>query len=231
MTSAIPARPNSPLRVAIIGGTGKVSLELISLLHDRGDEAVAIFRNVDRANELAGLGAVPVVLDIESATESELAQVLAGADAVVFSAGAGGGDPARTMAVDFDGAVLAMAAASTASVNRFVMVSAMGAGGPVPTEGDMATYYRAKHDADLALMSTSLDWTILRPGGLTDAAATGMVTLGDTVEHGSVARADVAAVIVAVIDDASTVRRAWEFTSGTEPIAAALATAVSRFTV
>ena len=210
------------LRVAIIGATGKVSRELITLLRGRGDEAVAIFRNAERSDELVALGATPVVLDIESATVAELAEALVGADVVVFSAGAGGGDPARTMAVDFDGAVRAMAAASAASVDRFVMVSAMGAGGDVPTEGDMATYYRAKHDADAALMATQLDWTILRPGGLTDDDATGLVTLGDTVDRGSVARADVAAVIVAAIDDRSTIGHAWEFTTGDVPIAEAV---------
>ena len=212
----------SALRVAIIGATGKVSRELITLLRDRGDEAVAIFRNAEKTEELVALGALPAVLDIETATQAELAELLAGADVVVFSAGAGGGDPARTMAVDFDGAVLAMAAASTAGVTRFIMVSAMGAGGEVPTEGDMATYYRAKHDADVALMGTSLDWTILRPGGLTDDAATGLVTLGDTVDRGSVSRADVAAMIVAVIDDPSTIRHAWEFTAGAVSISDAV---------
>ena len=214
--------PQSPVRVAIIGGSGKVSRELITLLHARGDEAVAIFRNAARADELAGLGAIPRVLDIESASEAELGDVLAGADVVVFSAGAGGGDPARTRAVDYDGAVRAMAAASGASVARFVMVSAMGAGNAPPTEGDMAVYYRAKHDADAALMATSLDWTILRPGALTDDPATGMVTLGESVSRGSIPRGDVAAVIVAVINEPKTIGRAWEFASGAQPIADAV---------
>jgi uncharacterized protein YbjT (DUF2867 family) len=205
-------------RVAIIGGSGKVSRELIRQLTDRGDTAVAIFRDSDRYDELAELGAVPVVLDIESASVEELAAALTGADAVVFSAGAGGGDPARTRAVDYDGAVKAIAAAQAAHVLRFVIVSAIGAGDEPPTEGDMAAYYQAKHDADLAVAASELHWTILRPGGLTDEPATGKVTLGDKVDSGSVSRADVAAVIVASLDDAASVGHAWEFVAGDDAI-------------
>lgn len=218
MTTSI----QTPLRIAIIGGTGRVSRELIAQLHERGDEAVAIFRDADRVDELVELGAIPVVLDIESASEAQLSEALAGADAVVFAAGAGGGDAARTRSVDYDGAVLAMAAASTARVARFIMVSAMGAGGPVPTEGDMVAYYQAKHDADAELMATSLEWTIVRPGALTDDPATGLVSLGETVDRGSVSRADVAAVIVAALDDAGSIGAAWEFTNGSERISDAV---------
>ncbi|MBG6054134.1 uncharacterized protein YbjT (DUF2867 family) [Salinibacterium sp. CAN_S4] len=214
--------PTTPQRIAIIGATGKVSRHVITQLHARGDDVIAIFRNGDRSSEIAELGATPVVLDIEQATGAALAQAIAGSDAVLFSAGAGGGDAARTRAVDFDGAVLAMAAASAAGVKRFVMVSAMGAGGPVPTDGDMVTYYQAKHDADEALMATGLDWTILRPGALTDDPATGLVDLAPTVERGSVPRSDVAAVIVAALDDPGSVGAAWEFASGSQPISEAI---------
>jgi uncharacterized protein YbjT (DUF2867 family) len=208
----------SPLRIAIIGATGKVSRHLLSQLVARGDEVVALFRNPERSGELQELGATPVVLDIESATSAALAEAIAGSDAVVFAAGAGGGDVARTRAVDFDGAVLAMAAASVAGVRRFVMVSAMGAGGPVPTEGDMVAYYRAKHDADDMLMASGLDWTILRPGSLTDDPATGLVNAGHGAEGGSVPRADVAAMIVAVLDAPSSIGGVREFAGGSQPI-------------
>lgn len=213
---------HTSLRVAIVGGSGKVARELIAQLHARGDEAVAIFRNADRADEISGWGAIPVVIDIESTSVAELTQALTGANVVVFSAGAGGGDPERTRAVDFDGAVLAMDAASAAGVSRFVMVSAMGAGDPVPSEGDMVAYYRSKHDADLHLMATDLRWTILRPGALTDDPATGKIRIAAKVERGSVARADVAAVIVATIDDPNTIGAAWEFTSGSQAIVDAI---------
>ena len=211
-------------RVAIVGGSGKVAKHLITQLHARGDEVVAIFRNPDRYDELADLGAIPVVLDIESASISELASALAGCDAVVFSAGAGGGDPARTRAVDFDGAVSAINAAALAHVPRFVMVSAIGAGGPLPAEpGDaMRPYYEAKRDADLALEASSLEYTIVRPGGLTDDAATGRVTLGDTVERGSIPREDVAAVIVAALYDPRTIGHAWELVAGEHSIPEAI---------
>jgi len=217
-----------PLRVAIVGGSGKVAREIIRQLHARGDDAVAIFRNPDRYDELAELGAIPVVLDIESASTSELASAFAGADAVVFSAGAGGGNPARTRTVDFDGAVKTVAAATLAGVSRFVMVSAIGAGGPLPAEpGDsMYPYYEAKRDADLAVEGSSLDYTIVRPGGLTDDAAAGLVTLGDTVPRASIPRADVAAVVVAAIDDPRSIGHAWEVVAGTDAIADAISARV-----
>jgi uncharacterized protein YbjT (DUF2867 family) len=214
-----------PARIVIVGGTGKVAKELIRLLHARGDEAVALFRNQARFDELTELGAVPVVLDIETASVDDIAAEFAGADAIVFSAGAGGGSAARTRAVDFEGAVSAIAAAEQAGVSRFVMVSAIGAGGPeLPGEpGDsMRPYYEAKHDADVALTESSLEWTIVRPGGLTDDAATGRVTLGDEVERGSIPRADVAATIVAALDDTRTVGHAWEVVSGEQSIADAI---------
>jgi uncharacterized protein YbjT (DUF2867 family) len=218
-----------PIRVAIVGGSGKVAREMITQLHARGDEALALFRNPDRADELTELGAIPVVLDIENTTVDDLAEAFAGADAVVFSAGAGGGNPKRTRAVDYDGAVLAMAAAEKAGVTRFVQVSAIGVGGELPDdpEGTMGVYYRAKHDADVALAESALEWSIVRPGGLTDAAATGLVTLGDQVARATVTRADVAAVVIALLDDSRTVGVAWELVNGDTPIAEAIAGALS----
>jgi uncharacterized protein YbjT (DUF2867 family) len=228
-TSHAPSQSERSARIVIIGGSGKVAQQIIPLLHARGDEPVALFRNADRSDELIELGAVPVVLDIESASVEELAEALAGADAVVFSAGAGGGDPARTRTVDFEGAVTAIAAATRAEVSRFVMVSAIGAGGPeLPGEpGDsMRPYYEAKHDADVALSESDLDWTIVRPGGLTDEPATGRVTAGEHAEPGSIPRADVAAFVVAALDDARTIRAAWEIVSGDRTIAEAIDAAV-----
>ena len=215
-------------RVAIVGGSGKVAKHLISQLHTRGDEVLAIFRNADRYDELAELGAIPVVLDIEKSSVSELASAFAGCDAVVFSAGAGGGDPQRTRAVDYDGAVTAINAATLAHVPRFIMVSAIGAGSPVTDDIDesMRPYYAAKHDADLAVEASALEYTIVRPGGLTDDAATGLVSLGDTVERGSIPREDVAAVIVAALYDPRTIGRAWEVVSGDTSIADAIDSAV-----
>jgi len=215
-------------RIAIVGGSGKVAKHLIRQLRSRGDEVLPIFRNPDRYDELADLGAIPVVLDIEHASVSELASAFAGCDAVVFSAGAGGGDPERTRAVDFDGAVTAIKAATLAHVPRFVMVSAIGAGSPVTDEIEesMRPYYAAKHDADLAVEASGLEYTIIRPGGLTDDAATGLVTLGDSVERGSIPREDVAAVIVAALYEPRTVGHAWEVVSGDTSIADAVDAAV-----
>jgi uncharacterized protein YbjT (DUF2867 family) len=215
------------IRVAIIGGSGKVAKELIGQLHARGDEPVAIFRNADRSDELTELGAIPVVLDIETASVEELTGALSGADVVVFSAGAGGGNPARTRAVDFDGAVKTLAATTAAGVSRFLIVSAIGAGkAPTGDLGDMKPYYEAKHDADVAVTESGLDYTIVRPGGLTDDPATGLVTVGDEVERGNIPRADVAAVLVAAIDDPRTIGKAWELVEGSQSITDAFAAAL-----
>jgi nucleoside-diphosphate-sugar epimerase len=215
-------------RIAIVGGTGKVAKHLVSQLHARGDEVVAIFRNAERYDELAELGAISVVLDIESASVDDLASAIEGCDAVVFSAGAGGGDPARTRSVDFEGAVTAIDAAARAGVSRFVMVSAIGVGAELPGEpGDsMRPYYEAKRDADLALEASALEYTIVRPGGLTDDAATGLVTIGDTVDRGNIARADVAAVIVAALYEPRTIGHAWEVVAGETPITEAVEAAL-----
>ena len=216
---------HQPIRVAIVGGSGKVARHIITQLRARRDDAVAIFRNPDRFDELAELGAIPIALDVETATVEQLAAVLVGADAVVFSAGAGGGDPARTRSVDFDGAVKTLEATRAAGVRRFVIVSAIHAGGPIPVDEDnsMFVYYQAKHDADVEVEASGLNWTILRPGSLTDDAPTGRFTVGDTVPDGSVSRADVAAAVIAAIDDPRTVGHAWELTNGDRSIVEAVA--------
>jgi len=209
--------------IIVIGGHGKVALQLSRILTERGDEVTSVFRNPEHSDDVAMTGATPVPADIEQLDTAALAYLLGGHDAVVFSAGAGGGDPARTYAVDRDAAIRVIDAASQAGVKRFVMVSYFGAdpGHGVPQDDPFFPYAEAKAAADAHLRAGDLDWTVLGPGRLTLEPATGRISVG--AGKGSVSRADVALVAAAVLDDDSTVHRTIDFNNGDVPIAEALA--------
>ena len=209
-------------RIVIVGGHGKVALHLARILTDRGDEVTSVFRNPDHAEDVAATGARPVVADIETMDTDALAELLAGNDAVVFSAGAGGGNPARTYAVDRDAAIRVIDAARLAGTRRFVMVSYFGAGPDhgVAEGNPFFHYAEAKAAADAHLRASDLDWTVLGPGRLTLEPATGRIAVGTA---GEVSREDVALVAAAVLNDDTTVGRTIEFNNGGLPIAEALA--------
>lgn len=213
-------------RVVILGGHGKIALRLAKLLTADGHEVNSVVRNPDHGVEVADAGASSVVADIESATVDSLAAVIAGHDAVVFSAGAGGGDPARTFAVDRDAAFRAVDAAAAAGVARFVLVSYFGAGldHGVPEDNSFHAYAQAKAEADEYLRASDLQWTIVAPSTLTLDAGTGLIETADAgASAGEVSRDDVAAVIAAVLQTPTTVRRTIEFNNGATPIDEALA--------
>ncbi|HUE34067.1 MAG TPA: SDR family oxidoreductase [Mycobacterium sp.] len=214
-------------RVIVIGGHGKVALQLARILSERGDEVTSVFRNPDHSGDVAATGAQPVPADIEGLDTDALADLLTGQDAVVFSAGAGGGNPARTYAVDRDAAIRVIDAAARAGVRRFVMVSYFGAGPDhgVPQDNPFFPYAEAKAAADAHLRASDLDWTVLGPGRLTLEPATGRITIRGAKRPGkdSVSRADVALVVAATLHDNSTIRRTIEFNNGDVPIAEALA--------
>ncbi|MGH3561612.1 MAG: SDR family oxidoreductase [Mycobacterium sp.] len=214
-------------RIVIIGGHGKVALQLSRILTERGDQVSSIFRNPDHAEEVAVTGATPVVADIEQLDTDALAKLLAGHDGVVFSAGAGGGNPARTNAVDRDAAIRTVDAAGRAGVRRFVMVSYFGARPDhgVPADDPFFPYAEAKAAADAHLRASDLDWTVLGPSRLTLEPATGRIALGATTEKAvkaEVSRANVALVLAACLVDDSTVHRTLEFNDGAVPIAEAV---------
>lgn len=215
------------MRIVIAGGHGKIALRLERLLAGRGDAPVALIRNPDHAADVRAAGAEPVVIDLERATVTELAEKVVGADAVVFAAGAGpGSGAARKDTVDRAGAVLLADAASLAGVRRYVMVSAIGVDeGPAPdADPGWAAYVEAKRaaDADLRERSLETDWTILRPGRLADGPGTGLVRLGAEVERAEVTRDDVAAVIVGLLDEPGTVGRVLNLVNGDVPVAEAV---------
>jgi uncharacterized protein YbjT (DUF2867 family) len=210
-------------RIVVIGGHGKVALQLVRILTERGDEVASVFRNPDHAEDVAATGARPVVADIEALDTGALAELLAGQDAVVFSAGAGGGNPARTYAVDRDAAIRVIDAARQAGTRRFVMVSYFGAGPDhgVAEDNSFFPYAEAKAAADAHLRASDLDWTVLGPGRLTLEPATGRIAIG--AGKGEVSREDVALVAAAVLNDDATIGRTIEFNNGDLPITEALA--------
>ncbi|OBB94362.1 SDR family oxidoreductase [Mycobacterium sp. 852002-30065_SCH5024008] len=210
-------------RIIVIGGHGKVALQLARILTERGDQVSSVFRNPDHFDDVAATGAKPVVADIEQLDIDALAGLVAGHDAVVFSAGAGGGNPARSYAVDRDAAIRVIDAAARAGVKRFVMVSYFGAGPDhgVSQDNSFFPYAESKAAADAHLRASDLDWTVLGPGRLTLDPATGHITLGQG--KGEVSRADVALVIAAALAEDATIRRTIDFNNGDVPIADALA--------
>ena len=212
-------------RIAIIGGHGKVALQLSTLLATEGHSVTSIFRNPDHTADVAATGATPSVLDVENSTTAAIADAIRGHDAVVWSAGAGGGNPARTYAVDRDAAIRSMDAAAEAGVGRYVMVSYLGADPDhgVPADSPFFAYAEANAAADAYLRGTKLAWTILGPGSLTDQPATGLIEVNPPRDgNGSTSRGNTASVAAAVLDLPETAGRTIEFRDGTLPIAAAL---------
>lgn len=209
-------------RIVIVGGHGKIALLLSEILTQPDDRVSSVFRNPDHAEEVATTGAIPVVADIEQLGTDGLAELLAGNDAVVFAAGAGGGNPARTYAVDRDAAIRVIDAAGRAGVRRFVMVSYFGAGPAhsVVESDPFFPYAQAKAGADAHLRATDLDWTVLGPSRLTNEPATGKIEVG--TGKAEVSRGNVAQVIAACLTDDSTIRRTIEFNDGQAPIPDAL---------
>ena len=214
------------MRVVIAGGHGKIALRLTKLLADRGETVVGIVRNPDHVPDVQELGGDAVVLDLEQAPAKEVAAVLAGADAVVFAAGAGPGSGAeRKDSVDRGASVLLADAAEQTEVRRFLQVSAMGLDRAEDPDVDsvFAAYLRAKDAADQDVMARDgLDWTILRPGLLTDDPGTGQVTLAEDVGGGVVTRDDVAAVLVMLLDRPDTAGHVYELVGGDTPVDKAL---------
>ncbi|MEE1822335.1 NAD(P)H-binding protein [Streptomyces sp. BE20] len=220
------------MRTVIAGGHGQIALRLERLLADHGDRPAGIIRRPEQAEDLAAAGAEPLLLDLETATPAALADLLTGADAVVFAAGAGPGSGAdRKLTVDRDAAVLLADAAELAGVRRYLIVSSMGAdaGAAYPDDEVFETYLRAKGAADDAVRTrTALDWTVLRPGRLTDGPGTGLVRLAPSTGRGAIDRQDVAAVLAALLHEPATAGQTLELTAGDATVAEAVAAAAGR---
>ncbi|GAA4413344.1 NAD(P)H-binding protein [Actinokineospora soli] len=214
------------MRIAIAGGHGKIALLLTALAAGRGDEVIGVVRNPDHVADVRDLGGDAVTLDLEKATAEQVTAVLSGADAVVFAAGAGpGSGAARKDTLDRAASALVAEAARIEGVLRFVQISAMGLD---RTTGDPVfdAYLRAKAAAEDDLRGRDFDWTVLRPGRLTDDPPTGLVTLAESVAPGEVTRADVAAVLLALLDEPASAGATLELVGGTTPVADAVQSAM-----
>lgn len=214
--------------IAIVGGHGQIARRLIPLLVSQHHTPLALVRNPAQVAELEELGARVRMLDIEADEADAFAKAFEGAHAVVFAAGGGpDGDVGRKKSVDLGGSLKSIDGAKQAGIHRFVQVSAVGVDDPLPddTEGVWRAYVEAKRDADAALRTSGLDWTIIRPGGLTDDPGTGKVELGTDVGRGEVTRDDVAAVLAAVVDTGHGIGKQWTLKGGDVAVKDAVATA------
>jgi uncharacterized protein YbjT (DUF2867 family) len=209
--------------VVIAGGHGQIALRLAALLSARGDRVCALIRNPDHEADVRATGARPVVADLEAL--DDLSDLLEGVDTVVFAAGAGpGSGPDRKRTVDLGAAVKVLDGARRTGTRRYLMISSIGADDPAAGAEAMRPYLEAKAQADAALAASDLDWTIVRPGALTDEPGTGRIDVARPFgRRGSVTRDDVAAVLVACLDEPRTVRATFELFQGETPIAEALA--------
>ena len=213
-------------RIAVFGGHGRVALYLERLLSEAGHEVSSIIRNPDHAGDVRATGGIPVVADVEQLDALEFNKLLQGHDAAVWTAGAGGGNPLRTYAVDRDAAIASMTAAQQAGVPRYVMVSYYGSRPDhgVPEDNSFFAYAEAKAAADTHLRGTDLEWTILGPSRLTLNPPTGRIEIAGhgATEPTEVSRADVAAVAAAVLERPETAGLTIEFNNGDTPIGEAL---------
>jgi len=210
--------------VVIAGGHGKIALRLEQLLADAEHRVRGLIRNPEHDGDLREAGAEPVLADLEALDVDELAALIGGADAIVFAAGAGpGSGPQRKWTLDYAGAVKLMEVARRNGIDRYVIVSGMGADPEAADDGGFGTYLRAKGQADKKLTESGLAYTIVRPGGLTDDPGTGLVAAAPRLDRGQIPRADVAATIAAVLGAPQAAGLSFDLLSGDTPITDAIA--------
>jgi uncharacterized protein YbjT (DUF2867 family) len=210
--------------VVVAGGAGQIGLRLLRLLNQEGHRARGLIRKEEQVAALRSAGAEPALVDLESVSVPDLAIAIKGADSVVFAAGAGpGSGEERKWTMDYGGAVKLIEAAQHEGIRRYVIVSSMGAAERPEGDEGFAVYLQAKHDADEKLRESGLDYTIVRPGRLTDDAATGRVEVGQRLDRGEIPRDDVAAVLLAVLGADNTIGKDFDLLSGDTPIADAVA--------
>jgi len=213
------------LEVAVVGGHGRIARRLLRLLSERGDRARGLIRNPEHSADVEATGATAVGADIENLDADAIARSIAGVDAVVFAAGAGpGSGAARKRTVDYGGAAKLIEAARMNDVSRYVIVSAIGVNRPERWSDEMRPYFEAKAEADAELIQSGLDYTIVRPGGLTDDPGTGSIDAAEDLgRYGQIPRDDVAATLLACLPEPATIRKAFDLLAGETPIADALA--------
>ncbi|AKD02942.1 SDR family oxidoreductase [Pontibacter korlensis] len=211
------------MKVLLIGANGQVGQHIVDMLQDNDLHSLrAMVRKEEQAQELQKRGIEAVLANLEGSVD-ELAKAMEGCDAVVFSAGSGGSTGYdKTLLIDLDGAAKAVEAAEKAGIKRFIMVSAIQAHRRENWSEELKPYFVAKHYADKVLEASSLNYTIVRPGGLLNEPATGKVKVAEDLERGSIPREDVAAVIIRSLTEEKAFRRSFDLVSGETPVAEAL---------
>lgn len=210
------------MHVFIAGANGQIGQHLLREMADSNHEARALIRHPDQGPELQQLGATETVL---GDLEQDCSEALRGCDAVIFTAGSGPHTgPDKTIDVDQDGAIRLVDTARAMGIKRFIIVSSMGAGEPEKGPEKLRHYLQAKHNADEHLKNSGLNYTIVRPGQLTDDDGTGKVVVRARLEDfGKIPRQDVARVLLAVLDSDNTDNRVFEVVSGDAPVSEVLA--------
>jgi uncharacterized protein YbjT (DUF2867 family) len=212
------------MEIVVAGGHGQIALKLERLLSGAGHSVRGLIRNSDHVGDLNGAGAEELIADLEQLDAKVLAGLIGTADAIVFAAGAGpGSGPERKWTLDYAGATKLIEVAQLNKIPRYVIVSSVGANPEAEDDGGFGTYLRAKGQADAELRESGLDYTVIRPGPLTDDPGTGEITLGFEIEPGPITREDVAATIAAVLDAPNTSGLTLDLRGGGLPIAQALA--------
>ena len=210
-------------RIFLIGATGGVGHRLAPMLIHAGHKLSGLHRKAEQAEDLRAAGVTPVQGDLMDMDAKALGRVVAGHDAIVFSAGAAGSGPERTAEIDGHGPVKMIEAARAAGIRRLYLVSAMPeAGRGTEVKHGFELYMRTKKEADAALSISGLDWVILRPGTLLDEDGDGMVALSRAVTYGTVKRGNVAQTLAALIDRPGIRQEILELTDGNAPLADAV---------
>jgi uncharacterized protein YbjT (DUF2867 family) len=205
------------MEVLVVGGHGKVGLRLLGLLARDGDRGRGVIRKAGQASDLEAAGAEAVLCDLERG--DDLRPYVGGVDAIVFAAGAGpGSGPERKRTVDYGAAVTSMQAANDLGVTRFVIVSSIGTHDLAGAEEAMRPYLQAKRDVDDALKQSGLDWTIVKPGHLTDAPGGGRVQVSRSLGgRADIPRDDVALVLLECLHAPNTIGVEFELFEGDLP--------------
>jgi len=217
------------MRIAIAGGHGKIALALTRRLEAHGGSVASLIRNPNHEHDVRARGGEPIVCDLERATVDQVARAIAGADAVVFAAGAGPGSGARRkLTVDRDGAIRLLEAAVAADVPRYMMISSVGAENPPDDDDVFSVYLRAKAQADAAVRASDRGWTIVRPGPLTDGPPVGRVRIDAEPYRGEISREDVAAVLDALLAEPRSAGLTLYLNGGEDTIDQALRASLGR---
>ncbi|GAB3045410.1 SDR family oxidoreductase [Virgibacillus ainsalahensis] len=203
------------MRVLVIGANGSVGKQVVEKLMDANHEPVAMVRKAEQLSQFEDIGAQTVLTDLEENFESAYDDV----DAVIFAAGSGPNTGAdKTIIIDQEGAIEATDLAKKYGINRFVLLSSMGADKPKDAK-QIKHYLYAKHRADEYLKDSGLAYTILRPGGLTDDPGKGKVNLQEKIEEfGKVTREDVASVLVQILTSKEAENKVFELLEGDTPV-------------